>query len=143
MLLRLITDLNSILLKVQSHLILFFIFFAFSLSEGYVGEFLVLVGTFQKNIIVAVLASLGIILAAAYMLWLYRRVIFGRLVSAELKEMKDLNKTELYIFISLAFLTIFFDFYPEPLLDTIDISINKLIENYQTNLNLYLAQGGK
>jgi len=111
-------------------------------TSGFVGEFLILVGTFQKSIIVAVLASLGIILAAAYMLWLYRRVVFGRLINHETKEMKDLDKTELYIFISLAFLTIFFGFYPEPLLRTVDVSINNLVENYQTNLNLYIAQKG-
>ena len=111
-------------------------------TSGFVGEFLILVGTFQKSIIVAVLASLGIILAAAYMLWLYRRVVFGRLTNPETKEMKDLDKTELYIFISLAFLTIFFGFYPEPLLNTVDVSINNLVENYQTNLNLYVAQTG-
>ncbi len=111
-------------------------------TSGFVGEFLILVGTFQKSIIVAVLASLGIILAAAYMLWLYRRVVFGRLTNHETKEMKDLDKTELYIFISLAFLTIFFGFYPEPLLRTVDVSINNLVENYQTNLNLYIAQKG-
>ena len=111
-------------------------------TSGFVGEFLVLVGTFQKNIIVAAVASLGIVLAAAYMLWLYRRVVFGRLINSEAKEMKDLDKTELYIFISLAFLTIFFGFYPEPLLRTVDISINNLIENYQTNLDFYMVQKG-
>tara|TARA_B100001123_G_C15270471_1_gene1010123 strand:- start:259 stop:1761 length:1503 start_codon:yes stop_codon:yes gene_type:complete len=109
-------------------------------TSGFVGEFLVLVGTFQKSIIVAVLASLGVILAAAYMLWLYKRVIFGRIVISEIKNMKDLNKTELYIFISLTFLTLFIGFYPEPLLNTVDVSINNLIENYQTNLNFHVAE---
>jgi len=111
-------------------------------TSGFIGEFLILVGAFQKNIIVAVLASIGIILAAAYMLWLYRRVVFGRLNNSEIKEMKDLDKTELYIFISLVFLTIFFGFYPEPLLRTVDVSINNLIENYQTNLDFYMVQKG-
>tara|TARA_Y100000590_G_scaffold462848_1_gene628034 strand:+ start:246 stop:1748 length:1503 start_codon:yes stop_codon:yes gene_type:complete len=111
-------------------------------TSGFVGEFLVLVGTFQKSIFVAVIASLGIILAAAYMLWLYRRVIFGRLLSSELKDMKDLNKTELYILFTLAFLTLFFGFYPEPLFVTIDVSVNNLIENYQANLDLYLTKKG-
>ena len=111
-------------------------------TSGFIGEFLVLVGTFQKSIFVAVIASLGIILAAAYMLWLYRRVIFGRLLSSELKDMKDLNKTELYILFTLAFLTLFFGFYPEPLFVTIDVSVNNLIENYQANLDLYLTKKG-
>ena len=66
-------------------------------TSGFVGEFLVLVGTFQINIFVAVLASLGVILAAAYMLWLYKRVIFGKIASPEIKEMTDLSKTE-YIY---------------------------------------------
>ena len=109
-------------------------------TSGFVGEFLVLVGVFQKNIAVAVLASLGIILAAAYMLWLYRRVIFGKIISSEIKEMKDLNKTEIYIFASLVFLTIFFGIYPEPLFNTINISVSNLIYNYQTDLNFYLVQ---
>jgi len=124
-----------------------FVFMIFALAalglpgtSGFVGEFLILVGVFKVSIIVAVLASLGIILAAAYMLWLYRRVIFGRILNSELKNMKDLNKTELYIFGSLIILIIFFGFYPEPLLNTVDISINNLIENYQMNLNFYLAQ---
>ena len=109
-------------------------------TSGFVGEFLVLVGTFQKNILVTVIASLGIILAASYMLWLYRRVIFGRISNSELKSMKDIDNTELYIFISLAFLTLFFGFYPEPLLKTIDVSITNLIENYEVNLNYYLVK---
>jgi len=109
-------------------------------TSGFVGEFLVLVGVFQVNVFVAVLASFGVILAAAYMLWLYRRVIFGRLINSELKKMTDLNKTEIYIFTSLVFLTIFFGVYPEPLLDTINVSINNLIENYQTDINFHLNQ---
>ena len=127
-----------------------FVFMIFTLgalglpgTSGFIGEFLVLVGTFQKSIIVAILASLGIILAAAYMLWLYRRIIFGRVISSEIKEMKDLNKTEFYIFASLSGLVIFFGFYPEPLFNTVNISVDNLIENYQTNLNYYLAQSSK
>ena len=124
-----------------------FVFMIFTLAalglpgtSGFVGEFLVLVGVFQVNILVAVLASLGVILVAAYMLWLYRRVIFGRVASSEIKKMTDLDKTEIYIFASLVFLTLFFGFYPEPLLNTADISINNLIDKYQTDINFHLSQ---
>jgi len=124
-----------------------FVFMIFALAalglpgtSGFVGEFLVLVGAFQINIFVAVLASLGVILAAAYMLWLYKRVIFGKMASSEIKEMADLNKTEIYIFASLVFLIIFFGIYPEPLFNTIDISVSNLIDNYKTDLNFYLTQ---
>ena len=109
-------------------------------TSGFVGEFLILVGIFQKNILVAVLASLGVILVAAYMLWLYRRVVFGKITNSETKNMPDLNKTEIGIFTSLVFLIIFFGIYPEPLLNTVDISIDNLIEKYNTSLNFYLAQ---
>ena len=109
-------------------------------TSGFVGEFLVLVGVLQKNILVAILASLGVILAAAYMLWLYKRVIFGKITNSEIKIMTDLNKTEIYIFSSLAFLILFFGVYPEPLFNTIDISVNNLIENYQIDINFHLAE---
>ena len=109
-------------------------------TSGFVGEFLVLVGVFQKNILVAVLASLGVIFAAAYMLWLYRRVVFGKVNNAEIKNMKDLDNKELYIFLSLVFLIIFFGIYPEPLFSTVDQSINNLIYNYNMDLKSHLVQ---
>ena len=124
-----------------------FVFMIFTLAalglpgtSGFVGEFLVLVGAFQKSTLVAILASLGIILAAAYMLWLYRRVVFGKTSNQEIKGMVDLNKTEIYIFSSLVFLVIFLGIYPEPLFKTVNMSVDNLINNYQTNINLYLAQ---
>ena len=106
-------------------------------TSGFVGEILILIGVFQKNILVAFLASLGIIFAAAYMLWLYKRVIFGNLKNKQLANIKDLNKTEIFNFLSLTILIIFFGFYPEPLLITIKSSINNLIENYNNNLTIY------
>jgi len=124
-----------------------FVFMIFSLSalglpgtSGFVGEFLILVGAFQKNILVAIFASTGVILAAAYMLWLYKRVVFGKLLNPELKLKSDLNKIETYIFISLLFLIIFFGFYPEPLLNTVSSSVNNLVENYNSNINFYLSK---
>ena len=121
-----------------------FVFMIFTLAalglpgtSGFVGEFLVLAGVLQKNILVAVLASFGVILVAAYMLWLYRRVIFGKITNPEIKEITDLNKAEIYIFASLVFLILFFGIYPEPLLNTTNVSINNLIDNYQLEINLY------
>ena len=141
---RMISSYGGLVNIMPKYALLFMIFALGTLglpgTSGFVGEFLVLVGVFQKNIIVAVLASLGVILAAAYMLWLYRRVIFGRVASTEIRELNDLNKTEVYILSSLAFLIIFFGFYPEPLFNTIDVSINDLINKYQVNLNFYLAE---
>ena len=109
-------------------------------TSGFIGEFLVLVGVFQINILVAILASLGVILTAAYMLWLYRRVVFGKLNNPDTKSMSDLNKTEMYILISIAFLTLFFGIYPDPLLITIDVSVDNLIDKYHSNINFNLVQ---
>ncbi len=106
-------------------------------TSGFVGEILILIGAFQKSKILAVLASLGIIFAAAYMLWLYKRVVFGSLKNKKIKNIKDLNKTEFFIFLSLSLLIIFFGFYPEPLLNTIEASIVNLIDNYNNNLKVY------
>jgi NADH-quinone oxidoreductase subunit M len=109
-------------------------------TTGFVGEFLILIGVFQKNMVIAVLSSLGVILAAVYMLWLYKRIIFGRLYNSSLKELKDLSKTEMCILSSLAFLTLFFGFYPEPLFNTIDVSVNNIITKYQMDINFFLEK---
>ena len=109
-------------------------------TSGFVGEFLILMGAFKKNFLVATIASLGVILAAAYMLWLYKRVIFGIVFNEKLKKLRDLSKTEFFILSSLAFPIIFFGFYPEPLLNTTEVSIKDLIEMYNNNINLNLIE---
>jgi len=141
---RMISSYGGLVSIMPKYALIFMIFTLGALglpgTSGFVGEFLVLVGVFQVNTIIAVLASLGVILAAAYMLWLYKRVIFGKISGTEIKEMKDLNKIEIYIFLPLVFLILFFGIYPEPLLNTIDVSINNLIENYKINLDFYLLE---
>ncbi len=103
-------------------------------TSGFIGEFLVLIGTFQDNYYVAIIASLGVILGAAYMLWFYKRVIFGKLTNKELLNVSDLNKSELFVLCCLAFPTLFLGFYPEILLNTIEVSVINLIEMYNYNL---------
>jgi NADH-quinone oxidoreductase subunit M len=111
-------------------------------TSGFIGEFLILLGVFQKSFIVAAIASLGVIFAAAYMLWLYKRVVFGNLINKELLKIPDLNKSEIFILWSLAIPTLFFGFYPEPLINTIEVSIQDLIEMYDLNLTSYIESGG-
>ncbi len=103
-------------------------------TSGFVGEFLILMGAFKDNFLVAVIASIGVILGAAYILWMYKRVIFGKLVNSDLKEVVDLNKSEIFILSSLALPILFFGFYPDPLINTIEVSISDLIEMYNLNL---------
>ena len=102
-------------------------------TSGFVGEFLILLGAFKKNILVATIASLGVILGAAYMLWLYKRVIFGELKD-DLKDILDLTRSEIIILTSLAIPILFFGFYPEPLINSIEVSIENLINNFNMNL---------
>ena len=103
-------------------------------TSGFVGEFLILMGAFKDNFLVAVIASIGVILGAAYILWMYKRVVFGKLVNSDLKEVVDLNKSEIFILSSLAIPILFFGFYPDPLINTIEVSISDLIEMYNLNL---------
>ena len=105
-------------------------------TSGFIGEFLILIGAFQDNFIVAAIASLGVILGAAYMLWLYKRVIFGELKNKETLAIDELNKSELFILICLALPVLFFGFYPEPLLNTVEVSVSNLIEMYNNNLTI-------
>ena len=144
---RLISSYGGLVHITPKYAVIFMIFTLAALglpgTSGFVGEILILIGAFQKNILVAVLASLGVIFAAAYMLWLYKRVIFGKINNNELKKICDLNKTEIFILSSLAFLTLFFGFYPEPLLRTVDISVSELIRNYEMDLTFYLKEAAK
>ncbi len=111
-------------------------------TSGFIGEFLILMGAFQDSFLVATIASIGVILGAAYMLWLYRRVIFGKLTNNKLLNISDLNKSELFILTCLALPTLFFGFYPEPLLSTIEVSVSNLIEMYNYNLTILSNHNG-
>ena len=137
---RLIATYGGIVSVMPKYAVLFMVFTLAAIglpgTMGFVGEFLILLGAFKKSFLVATIASLGVILGAAYMLWLYRRVIFGKLINKDLLKMVDLNKSEIFILLCLAIPTLFFGFYPEPLLNTIGISISNLIDTYNYNLSL-------
>ena len=103
-------------------------------TSGFLGEFLVLTGAFQKNYLVAMLATFGVVLGAAYMLWLTKRVIFGVTKNDQIKNLKDMNKSEMLMLIILALLVILFGFYPVPLMETLNVSVDNLINNYETDI---------
>ncbi len=135
---RLINTYGGIVTIVPKYAVLFMIFTLSALglpgTSGFVGEFLILMAAFKDNFLVAVLASLGVIIGAAYMLWLYKRVIFGKLVNSDLKKMLDLNRSEIFTLACLAAPTLYFGFYPDPLINTIEVSITDLIDKYNYNL---------
>ena len=97
-------------------------------TSGFIGEFLVLMGAFKKNILVATIASLGVILGAAYMLWLYKRIIFGKLINEDVKKMVDLKRFEIVTLWLLVLPIIFFGFYPEPLINSIEVTVANMID---------------
>ncbi len=119
-----------------------FVFMVFTLANiglpgtsGFVGEFLTLIGTFRINNWVATLATIGTILSAAYALWLYRKVIFGKLEKPSLFNIKDIGWREIAILAPLVILTILFGVYPKPVLDISSVSVTALIDNYHHALS--------
>jgi NADH-quinone oxidoreductase subunit M len=99
-------------------------------TSGFIGEFLTMFGAFQANTWVALFAATGVILSAAYALWLYRRVVFGALTKESLKGILDLDAREIAVLVPLVILTILFGFYPAPILDATAASVNLVAENF-------------
>ena len=135
---RLISTYGGLVSIIPKYSILFMVFALASLglpgTSGFIGEFLILMGAFKDNFLVAVIASLGVVLGAAYMLWLYKRVVFGKIINEDLKKIVDLNRSEYFILSSLAAPILFFGFYPDPLINTIEVSVTDLINMHTTNL---------
>jgi NADH-quinone oxidoreductase subunit M len=101
-------------------------------TSGFIGEFLTLIGAFKVNTWLALFATSGVILSAAYALYLYRRVMFGVLEKPSLKAIMDMGPREIAVMAPLVLLTILFGFYPAPILDVTATSVKKLVANYET-----------
>ena len=104
-------------------------------TSGFVGEFLVLVGAFKVNYLAAVIATIGVVLAAAYMLWLAKRIIFGKISNDGIKKLKDINFSERYYVCIINPYSYNFWVYPEPLIKTMNVSVNDLLNYYQIEIN--------
>ncbi len=104
-------------------------------TSGFVGEFLTLVGVFQASTMVAFFATTGVILSAAYALWLYRRVIFGELIKESLKQINDLSAREKWVMAPLVAMTLVLGLYPALVLDVIGPSVTALLGNYDSALS--------
>ena len=101
--------------------------------NGFVGEFLILVGSFKYNIILTVFAALGVILAAVYLLWMYQRVMFGKITDDKNSSLSDLSLREKWVIVPLIALIIFIGVYPKPILERVEPSVTHLLN--QVNLN--------
>ena len=115
-----IADLGGIVQKMPNFALLAMIFTMGSVglpgTSGFVGEFLAIVGTFQANKIVAILSTIGVVLGACYMLWLYKRVLFGEIINPKIEKLHDLNAVELISLSAIAVLVILFGVMPNLLL---------------------------
>ncbi len=103
-------------------------------TSGFIGEFLTLFGVFRVNTWVALFATTGVILSAAYALWLYRQVVFGALAKESLKALLDLSPREKIILYPLVALTIFFGVYPTPVFNVTAGAVNALVQHYDAAL---------
>ena len=121
--------------KMPKYSIVFMLFVLASIglpgTSGFIGEFLVILGAFQKNSFIALFAALGIILGAIYMLYLYKKIIFGTLENEKLKEILDLNLREKLILYPLVLAVIIIGIFPNIFLDPMRMSIEQIIINYE------------
>jgi NADH-quinone oxidoreductase subunit M len=106
-------------------------------TSGFVGEFLTIIGVFKVNTWIAFFATSGVVLSAAYALWLYRRVVMGDLIKESLRTITDMNLRERVIFTPLVVMTILLGVYPALILDVIGPSVGLLVENYEESISVY------
>ncbi len=135
---RLIERYDGLVGRMPGYALVFMVFMLASVglpgTSGFVGEFLVLVGAFQANTWVALLAASGMVLGAAYMLYLYRRIIFGRMTKEDLMAILDLNWREKAVFAPLLALVLWMGIYPASFIDVMSPSVERLIDGYEAAL---------
>ena len=140
---RMIADYGGVTKKMPILAVFFMVMTLSSIGlpglNGFVGEFLVLVGVFKTNVIYAVLATTGVILSACYMLWMFQRVMFNKLTNPENKKLKDINMREWALLLPITILVFWIGIYPKPLISRMDVSVNHLLtqvdEKYKITLN--------
>jgi NADH-quinone oxidoreductase subunit M len=108
--------------------------------NGFIGEFLVLLGAFQTLPAFAVVAALGVILAAVYLLWMYQRVMFGEVTHEANKHLLDLNVRELTVLVPIVLLIVWIGIYPQPFLQRLEVSTKTIVERLNTTATMRAGQ---
>ncbi len=106
--------------------------------NGFVGEFLILLGTFLTNKVYAILGAIGVILAAVYMLRMFQRVMFGKLDKEENQKLVDLSVREIAVLVPIVLFIVFIGVYPKPFLKKMEPTVNKLIETVEVKQARYM-----
>ena len=140
---RMIADYGGVTKKMPIFAIFFMVMTLSSIGlpglNGFVGEFLVLLGTFKSNVLIAVIATTGVVLSACYMLWMFQRVMFNKTTNPENSKLKDINRRELAQLLPITILVFWIGIYPKPILSRMDVSVNHLLtqvdEKYKITLN--------
>ncbi|KHE92235.1 MAG: NADH-quinone oxidoreductase subunit M [Candidatus Scalindua rubra] len=140
---RLIADYGGVTKKMPILAVFFMVMTLSSIGlpglNGFVGEFLVLLGTFKSNVLLAVVATTGVILSACYMLWMFQRVMFNKITNPENAKLKDINGRECALLLPITMLIFWIGIYPKPILSRMDVSVNHLLmqvdEKYKATLN--------
>lgn len=105
-------------------------------TNGFVGEFLILLGAFQSNVVYGVLAATGVILGAAYMLWMFQRVMFGKIKHPENEKLKDLNAREITILVPMVIMIFLMGIYPKLFFSKMDASVEKFLSDFKGKIEM-------
>jgi NADH-quinone oxidoreductase subunit M len=144
---RLISDFGGLARQMPLYAAFFMIVALSSLAlpgtNGFVGEFLILVGAFKLKKLYAVLAALGVILSAVYLLWMYQRVMFGELKNPENRKLKDLSLREVFVLFPLLIMIFWIGVYPGPFLDKIKPSVDHLMLRVRKAENVVFSDKGE
>jgi len=142
---RMIADFGG-LSKVMPRLAVFFMIITLSSialpgTNGFVGEFLILLGAFRSNMLYGVLATTGVILGAVYVLWLFQRVMFGKITRDENARLQDVTKREAVILTAIVVFVFLMGLYPGPFLKKLDASAAGYLKYMQAKTSVYASAG--
>jgi NADH-quinone oxidoreductase subunit M len=105
-------------------------------TNGFVGEFLILLGAFQSNVVYGVLAATGVILGAAYMLWMFQRVMFGKITRPENEKLKDLSAREITILVPMVIVIFLMGIYPKVFFSKMDVTVEKFLKDVKGRVEM-------
>jgi len=105
-------------------------------TNGFVGEFLILLGAFRSNVVYGVLAATGVILGAAYMLWMFQRVMFGKITKPENEKLQDLSPREVTILVPMVIMIFLMGIYPKLFFSKMDVTVEKFLTDFKGKVEM-------